>query len=162
MLSINLELQEEGIDVENNKYNHSNNGIISNGFIGIEKRRSIRKPVRWKIEGQLSNGKNFCAVTENVSVSGMNIVTEDLQIENSEVMLKVKTYISGQDFSFNIVAEIKHVFLSKNMYHCGIEFNKISRIAQDFIRDFVSNKDPHEMQKRRSRISKEADNLAKS
>lgn len=130
----------------------------SNGFIGIDKRRSIRKSISWSIDGQWDNGNSFEAVTDNVSISGIMIITNRAPQMNDRAMLKIKSYLFGESFVFNVIAEVKHICLSNDMYHIGMQFTKTTQDGQNFIRDFVSNRNPHEMRKRRARIAKEAAN----
>lgn len=122
-------------------------------FTGNNKRRHERRSVTWEVSGIWRSGVKFEALTSNISASGMLLLTGKMAKVGDKAYLKIKGFVYGQTYEFDIVVVVRRASLCQDHFNCGVEFVALKTTTKQFIKDFVMGRNPFLMRELRNEKS---------
>jgi hypothetical protein len=110
----------------------------------VNKRVKERYPARWIARGVLGEKRvPFNAFLQDISIFGCLMYTSQLLSPGDKAYLQIEAYSFGKLRVIDAIVVFKHTSLSKNSFKGGVQFLKITDVSKQFIKEYVSGKDPH-------------------
>lgn len=98
-----------------------------------EKRKHLRFPANWIIQGQRVRKELFSGITFDLSISGLSIYSSLRLNLEEKIFIKIECFFDGKRKDISIIGVVKNTSISNDKYRCGIEFVKLSRENHTFL-----------------------------